>query len=66
MEKDLRQAVLAAKYVLSEKAEREKLARLWDTFPRGWKSRVRSALTTAQDLFPLEQGDIQSLQKVLV
>lgn len=66
MEKDLRQAVLAAKYVLSEKAEREKLARLWDTFPRGWKNRVRSALTTAQDLFPLEQGAIQSLQKVLM
>jgi hypothetical protein len=64
-DKDIRQAVYAAKYVLSEKAEKEKLSRLWASFPRSWKSRAQSALRSAQDLVPLEHGVILRLRKIL-
>jgi hypothetical protein len=65
-DKDIRQAVYAAKYVLSEKAEKEKLSRLWASFPRSWKSRAQSALRSAQDLVPLEHGVILRLRKILI
>jgi hypothetical protein len=62
----LLQAVYAAKYVLSEKAEKKKLSRLWASFPRSWKSRAQSALRSAQDLVPLEHGVILRLRKILI
>jgi hypothetical protein len=64
-DKDIRQAVLTAKYILSEKAEIGRLVRLWASFPRGWKARVRSALRAAQAVVPLEQGVIMRLGELL-
>jgi len=64
-DKDIRQAVFAAKYVLSEKAEKDKLSRLWASFPRSWKLRVKSALRLAEDIVPLELGVITRLRKTL-
>lgn len=65
-DKDIRQAVLTAKYIISDKAERERLVRLWAAFPRSWKARVRSALHSARSVVPLEQGVIARLEGILV
>jgi hypothetical protein len=60
-EKDIRQAVYAGKYVLSERAEMKKMMRLWDWLPRPWKRKVGRALADALDIVPLEQGTIRQL-----
>jgi hypothetical protein len=64
-EKDLRQAVYAGKYVLADKSEKDKLFRLWTSFPRPWKKKVKLALRMAADIVPLEQGVILHLEKTL-
>jgi hypothetical protein len=64
-EKDVRQAIYAGKYVLSERAEMKKLMRLWDRLPRPWKRKVSRALVDALDIVPLEQGVIRQLQSIL-
>lgn len=64
-EKDVRQAVYAGKYVLSERAETKKMMRLWDRLPRPWKRKVGRALGDALDIVPLEQGVIRQLQSLL-
>lgn len=60
-EKDIRQAVYAAKYVLSEKVELEKLLRIWETLPRSWKTKARRAIADAVQILPQEEGTIRSL-----
>ena len=64
-DKDIRQAIIAAKYVLTDKRETDKLVKLWETFPESWKARVRSALRLAEDAVTLEQGAITRLRKIL-
>jgi hypothetical protein len=64
-EKDIRQAVFTAKYVLSDRAEMEKMLKLWASFPKSWKDRVRLALRTARKVVPLEPGLIQRLVTTL-
>jgi len=64
-DKDIRQAIIAAKYVLSDASETKKLLKIWDSFPESWKRKVFSALRLAEDLVPLESGAISSLRKIL-
>jgi len=64
-EKDIRQAIYAGKYVLSEKSEVLKLARLWQRLPRPWKRKVLRTLANALDIVPLEQGVIRQMQSLL-
>lgn len=64
-EKDLRQAIYAGKYVLSEHSETGKILRLWQRLPRPWKRKVNRALVHALDIVPLEQGVIRHLQTLL-
>ncbi len=64
-EKDVRQAVYAGKYVLSEQAEMKKMMRLWAGLPRPWKRKVGRALVDALNIVPLEQGVIRRLQALL-
>ena len=61
-EKDIRQAVYAGKYVLTEPSETKKLARLWDPLPKTWKTKARRALDDARDIVPLEQETVRRLQ----
>jgi hypothetical protein len=65
-EKDLRQAVYTAKYVLSDKAESDRLAQHWRDLPPKWKGRIRKAIAEARDIVPLEQGVLQRLKEVLI
>lgn len=65
MDKDIRQAIISAKYVLSDKSETKKLRKLWDSFPGSWKQRIHSALRMAEDFVPLERGVIFRLRKLL-
>jgi hypothetical protein len=64
-EKDIRQAVYAGKYVLSERSEMNKMLRLWERLPRPWKRKVGRALADALEIVPLEQGVIRRLQSLL-
>ena len=64
-EKDIRQAVYAGKYVLSERTEMKKMMCLWDQLPRPWKRKVGRALVDALDIVPLEQDVIRRLQTLL-
>ena len=65
-EKDIRQAVYTANFVLAEKAETAKLAGLWAGLPRRWKTKIRRSLSQAIDIVPLEKGIIERLQCLLV
>ena len=64
-EKDIRQAVYAGKYVLSERTEMKKMMCLWDQLPRPLKRKVGRALVDALDIVPLEQDVIRRLQTLL-
>jgi hypothetical protein len=64
-EKDVRQAVYAAKYALSDKTETDRLKRLWTGLPRKWKARVIRALRAAGGIVPLESGVIARLREIL-
>jgi len=65
-EKDIRQAVYTANYVLAEESETAKLVQLWEGLPRRWKARIRRSLSRAMDIVPLEKGIIERLQYLLV
>jgi hypothetical protein len=64
-EKDLRQAVYTAKYVMSDKPETDRLVRHWQDLPAKWKARIRKAIDEARDITPLEQGVLQRLKEIL-
>jgi hypothetical protein len=64
-EKDLRQAIYVAKYVLLEPSESDRLLRLWKELPREWKGRVQRALEEARLALPLERGVVARLREVL-
>ena len=64
-EKDLRQAVYVAKYVLTDRSESDRLLRLWNGLPRKWKGRIGKALEDAEGAVPLEQGAVTRLQEML-
>lgn len=64
-EKDLRQAIVVGKYVLTDKNEWTKLRRLCGTFPGSWRARAFSALKQAEISIPLELGVISRLKKAL-
>ncbi len=64
-EKDLKQAIYVAKFVLTQKKEKEKLLRMFEKFPKGWKNRIRKSLKLSNDLLPLEKPSIQALEKLL-
>jgi hypothetical protein len=64
-EKDIRQAIYAGKYILTERSERQKLLRLWASFPRSWKKKVREALRMALAVVPLEEGVVRQLERDL-
>jgi hypothetical protein len=65
-EKDIRQAVYTANFVLAEKSETAKLVQLWAGLPRRWKAKIRRSLSQAMDIVPLEKGIIERLQYILV
>ncbi|OGD13306.1 MAG: hypothetical protein A2W20_07685 [Candidatus Aminicenantes bacterium RBG_16_66_30] len=65
-EKDLRQAVYVAKYVLTDRSESDRLRRLWRELPRKWKARVGKALEESRHAVPLEEGVVHRLREVLV
>lgn len=65
LEKDLRQAIYVAKYVLLELSESDRLLRLWTELPRKWKGRVQRALEEARLALPLEQGVVARLREIL-
>ncbi len=64
-DKDLRQGVYTAKYVLKNPAEAKRMADLWSSFPRSWKTRVKTSLRSARSVVPLEEGVIRSLEASL-
>lgn len=64
-EKDLRQAIVVGKYVLTDKDEWAKLRRLAGTFPESWRARAISALKQAETSVPLETGVISRLTEAL-
>ena len=64
-EKDIRQAIYTAKFVLAEKTETAKLRQLWGGLPRKWKPKVKRSLDQAVDIVPLEEGVIRRLQDLL-
>lgn len=64
-EKDIRQAIYTAKFVLAEKSETAKLRQLWGGLPRKWKAKVKRSLDQAVDIVPLEEGVIRRLQHLL-
>jgi len=64
-EKDIRQAIYTAKFVLAEKTETAKLRQLWGGLPRKWKAKVKRSLDQAVDIVPLEEGVIRRLQDLL-
>lgn len=61
-EKDIRQALYAGKYALSEKSEQLKLVRLWKRLPQPWQRKVRRTLADAAGITSLEQGIKGQLQ----
>jgi len=65
-DKDIRQAVYVAKYALLNKAEMDRLKRLWAGLPPKWKARVERALKAAKDILPLEAGVILRLRQFLL
>jgi hypothetical protein len=65
-EKDVRQAIYTANFVLAEKSETAKLTELWAGLPRRWKARVTRSLSQAMDISPLEEGVIERLRYLLV
>jgi hypothetical protein len=65
-EKDIRQAVYTANFVLAEKSETAKLVELWAGLPRKWKARIKRSLSQAMNIVPLEKGIIERLQYLLV
>ena len=64
-EKDIRQAVYTAGFVLAEESETAKLSELWAGLPKGWKTKIRRSLLQALDIVPLEKGVIERLQYLL-
>ncbi len=65
-EKDIRQAIYTANFVLAKKPETAKLARLWAGLPRGWKTKIKRSLSQAMDIVPLEKGIIERLRHLFV
>jgi hypothetical protein len=61
-EKDIRQAIYTAGFVLGEKAEEAKLRNLWSGLPKKWKAMIKRTLPQAMDIAPLERGVILRLQ----
>jgi len=61
-DKDIRQAIYTGKYVLTDPLEKRRLLRLWASFPRPWKKRVKDALRLALDIVPLEESFIRHLE----
>ena len=64
-EKDVRQAVYTANFVLAEKTETAKLVELWAALSKGWKAKIRRSLLQAPDIVPLEKGIIERLRYLL-
>ena len=65
MEKDIRQAIYAGRFALTDKEERAKLDRQWKKFPETWKRFVRKALLTAREMLPLEGAVIKKAETIL-
>lgn len=65
MEKDIRQAVYAGKFVLTSKEELAKLKNQWKKFPKTWKRFISKALEESKELLPLEAQTIKRLDAIL-
>lgn len=65
MEKDLRQVIIAGKFVLTNKNELAKLKKQWGKFPKTWKKLIKNALNKSLDLFPLEAESIKAVVAIL-
>ncbi len=64
-EKDIKQAIYAARYILQNPEEREKLLSLWNSLPNSWKNRVKRQLQMGYELLPLEIETIEALSDLL-
>ena len=62
--KDLKQAVIVAKKVVSDPEERKKLREIWDSIPEGWGKKVKKGLKIAKEMLPLEKEIILFLEKL--
>jgi hypothetical protein len=64
-EKDLRQAITIARYVLQDPEERLQLKTSWITIPKGWRRKIAGSLRAARQRIPLEANLIDQLQTTL-
>ena len=61
MEKDLRQAIYTAEFILKTPSEYQKLINLVSEIPRSWKKRIQKTLNQAKKILPQEESIINSL-----
>jgi hypothetical protein len=64
-EKDLKQAIAIARYVLQEPEELRQLKSLWLEVPQGWRKKTSRSLQAARELIPLEASLIDHLGVLL-
>jgi hypothetical protein len=65
-EKDLRQAISIARYVLQDPEERRLLEEAWAAIPQGWRKKVAASLQAARQQIPLETNLIDQLKTTLI
>jgi hypothetical protein len=64
-EKDLKQAMAVAAYVMQNPQELQELKSIWRGLDPGWRKSTHEALLRARALLPLASGVIEHLQSVL-
>lgn len=63
--KDLRQAVATAKYVLRNPEQRRQAIAIWSGMLTGWRKKAGSSLRQARELLPLEAAVVDRLGEIL-
>jgi len=64
-EKDIKQALYTAKYVIGNRKEKNKMLTQWKSFPKSWKNKIMNAIKTSEKLFPSEESIIKILKEIL-
>jgi hypothetical protein len=64
-EKDLRQGITIARFVLQNLEHRRQLSALWSGLLPGWRKKAAHSLRKARELLPLEIGIADSLAELL-
>lgn len=63
--KDLRQAIVVARFVVQNPEQRRQVGALWSGMLPGWRKKAASSLRKARLLLPLEVGVVDSLAELL-